>query len=95
MDALEFFTYFAVFQCAEARPLAVGEVVEKMAMSRQSIHRHLSRLIKRGFIVKVKRGHYAVKSTYSTQAIGLNVLLPMDVYEYHSVHELNGISKSA
>lgn len=89
MDALEFFTYFSVFQCAEARPLSVGEVVEKMAMSRQSVHRHLSRLIKREFIVKIKRGQYAVKSTYSTQAIGLNVLLPMDVYEYHSAHKLH------
>ena len=95
MDDLGFFLTFAMFQSENDKNVTVGELASIMRISRQQVHNRLNSLIIRKLIIRVKRGQYRLADSRFNRAVGLCVLLPMDVYEYQSHIELERRSAQA
>lgn len=58
---------------------------EYLSYSRTTVHKKIKWAVEAGHLSRVKRGQYIIDPTSTGLiAIGLCVLLPMDVYEYQS-----------
>jgi len=84
MDALTFLMEFAVIAAHSCgRGVGVKGLVEETGLSRQAIHRHLSRLRKQNLICKIKHGVYTIEASSPMVAIGLICVTPIDLAQYN------------
>lgn len=92
MDILYFLQLLADTQEKYGRAVSIIEILEHTTYSRQTGHKYMTQLIKRNYAVRISHGKYAIKSDDNLLTIGLLVVLPMDVYEYHSKKEMLRVS---
>lgn len=85
MDSLDFFGAFATVQAtnrgvgSHVKPIQLQRATK---LSRTAVYHHLSRLIERGWIKRLKHGQYAIIFGDKTASIGASVLTAWDMMEY-------------
>jgi len=85
MDLLKWIGLVAKIQAGQGGAVKTCQILEETRYSRSLTQLRLRQLIKSNYIIRVKRGHYKLNGdNVVLRAIGLSVLLPMDVYEYQS-----------
>ena len=85
MDALSWILVIARIQAIDGGGVGIMDLWDATKYSRSTIHRELRKLIIRNLVVRISRGKYRLNdSNEFLRSVGFSVLLPMDIYEYHS-----------